>query len=99
MVPQFKKNFNNLLSRNCGKILKRKYFNLSDYRNVSFILNCDIKGCHPKLKRTKNSAGKGPFTAGKAKNMHHRGVCFTRQAVSVVREMAPLLLGNLGAKF
>ena len=44
-------------------------------------------------------AGKGPFTAGKAKNMHHRGVRFTRQAVSVVQEMALLLLGNLGAKF
>ena len=44
-------------------------------------------------------AGKGPFTAGKAKNMHHRGVRFTRQAVSVVQEMARLLLGNLGAKF
>ena len=45
------------------------------------------------------SAGKGPFTAGKAKNMHHRGVRFRGQAASGVGEMAPLLLGNLGAKF
>ena len=81
---------------------------MSEGRKVSLILNCDIKGCHPKLKRTRETtvfslsfclAGKGPFTAGKAKNMHHRGVRFTRQAVSVVQEMAPLLLGNLGAKF
>ena len=27
-----------------------------------------------------NSAGKGPFTAGKAKNMHHRGIRFRGQA-------------------
>ena len=44
-------------------------------------------------------AGKGPFTASKAKNMHHRGVRFRGQAVSGVWEMAPLLPGNLGAKF
>ena len=46
-----------------------------------------------------SSAGKGPFTASKAKNMHHRGVRFRRQAGSGVWEMAPLLPGNLGAKF
>ena len=31
--------------------------------------------------------------------MHHRGVRFWGQAGSGVREMAPLLPGNLGAKF
>ena len=31
--------------------------------------------------------------------MHHRGARFWGQAGSGVREMAPLLLGNLGAKF
>ena len=31
--------------------------------------------------------------------MHHRGVRFRGQAGSAVREMAPILLGNLGAKF
>ena len=36
-----------------------------------------------------SSAGKGPFT----------GVRFRGQAGSEVREMAPLLPGNLGAKF
>ena len=46
-----------------------------------------------------SSAGKGPFTAGKVKNMHHRGVRFRGQAGSGVREIAPLLPGNLGAKF
>ena len=45
------------------------------------------------------SAGKGPFTAGNAKIMHHRGARFWGLAGSGVREMAPLLLGNLGAKF
>ena len=38
-----------------------------------------------------SSAGKGPFTASKAKHM--------QQAGSGVWEMAPLLPGNLGAKF
>ena len=46
-----------------------------------------------------SSAGKGPFTAGKAKNMHHRGARFRGQAGSAVQEMAPILLRNLGAKF
>ena len=31
--------------------------------------------------------------------MHHRGAHFRGQAGSGVREIAPLLLGNLGAKF
>ena len=46
-----------------------------------------------------SSAGKGPFTAGKAKNVRIRGARFRVLAGSGVREMAPLLLGNLGAKF
>ena len=46
-----------------------------------------------------SSADKGPFTAGEAKNMHHRGALFRRQAGIEVWEMPPLLLGNLGAKF
>ena len=44
-------------------------------------------------------AGKGALAAGKAKNMHHRGLRFRGQAGSGVREMAPLLPGILGAKF
>ena len=51
------------------------------------------------LSQNFSSAGKGPFTASKAKNMHHRGAHFRGQAGSGVLEMAPLLLGNLGAKF
>ena len=31
--------------------------------------------------------------------MHHRGARFRGQAGSAVREMAPILLGNLEAKF
>ena len=31
--------------------------------------------------------------------MHHRGARFRGQAGSAVREMAPTLLGNLGAKY
>ena len=40
-----------------------------------------------------SSAGKGPFMASKAKNMHFPG------GGSGVRGMALPLLGNLGAKF
>ena len=43
------------------------------------------------------SAGNGPFIVDKAKNMHHRGARFWGQVGSRVREMGPLLLGNLGA--
>ena len=39
------------------------------------------------------------LTAGKTEHMHHKSVRFRRLAASGVREMAPLLLGNLGAKF
>ena len=46
-----------------------------------------------------SSAGKGPFTAIKAKNTYHRGARFWGQAASGVQKMALLLLGNLGAKF
>ena len=46
-----------------------------------------------------SSAVKGSFIAGKAKDMHHRGAIFRGQGVSGVRDMAPPLLGNLGAKF
>ena len=61
---------------------------------------CTLKcGIPPVFSLDFCSAGKGPFTAGKAKNMHHRSVRFRGQTGSGVREMAPLLLGNLGAKF
>ena len=39
------------------------------------------------------------FIAGKAKNMHHRGALFRGHWGSGVWDMAPPLLGNLGAKF
>ena len=46
-----------------------------------------------------SSAGNGPFMAGKAKNMHQRCNLLAGEGVSRVRDMAPLVLGNLGAKF
>ena len=46
-----------------------------------------------------SSAGKGPFMAGKANNMQQRCNLLGGGRVSRVRDMAPLLLGNLGAKF
>ena len=46
-----------------------------------------------------SSVVKGSFIAGKAKDMHHRGAFFRGQGGSGVRDMAPPLLGNLGAKF
>ena len=46
-----------------------------------------------------SSAGKGPFMAGKANNMQQRCNLLGGGGVSRVRDMAPLLLGNLGAKF
>ena len=44
------------------------------------------------------SAGKGPFMAGKAKNVHQR-YTFPGGGGSGVRDMAQLTLGNLEAKF
>ena len=41
--------------------------------------------------------GKGSFAAGKVKNVHHRGARFWGKVGSGVRDMAPPLLGNLGA--
>ena len=46
-----------------------------------------------------SSAGKGPFMAGKAKNMHQRCNLLGGGGVRRVRDVAPLLLGNLGANF
>ena len=48
---------------------------------------------HSVFSRKFSSAGKGPFIAGKAENMQGE------QGGSGVRDMAPPLLGNLGAKF
>ena len=45
-----------------------------------------------------SSAGEGPFTASMAKNMHQR-CTFWGVGGSGVQDMAPPLLGNLGAKF
>ena len=44
-----------------------------------------------------NSAGKGPFIAGKAKNVQQK-CTFLGAGGSGVWDMAPPLLGNLGAK-
>ena len=46
-----------------------------------------------------SSGGKGSFTAGKAKNVYHKGARFRGQAGSGVRDMAPPLQGDLGPKF
>ena len=44
-----------------------------------------------------SSAGKGPFIASKAKNVHQK-CTFLAAGGSGVWDMAPPLLGNLGAK-
>ena len=49
-----------------------------------------------------SSAGKGPFMAGKAKNMYQKHTYFPGGGGGVgsrVRDIAPLLLWNLEAKF
>ena len=46
-----------------------------------------------------SSVGKGSFVAGKAENVHHRGARFWGKVGSGVQDMAPPLVGNLGAKF
>ena len=46
-----------------------------------------------------SSAGKGPFMASKAKNMHFPGAGGGGEWGSGVRGMALPFLGNLGAKF
>ena len=67
---------------------------------TAILLNIPIvKILSPVFSLNFRSAGKGPFTVSNAKNMHHRGACFWGLAGSGVWEMAPLLLGNLGAKF
>ena len=45
-----------------------------------------------------SSAGKGPFMASKAKNVHQRCTFLQRMRGSGVRDMALPLLRNLGAK-
>ena len=59
------------------------------------------KGSFAASKVTLNfsAVGKGSFAAGKAENVHHRGARFWGKVGSGVQDMAPPLVGNLGAKF
>ena len=77
-------------------------FSIDLYRYLTvFSLNFSSvgKGSFAAGKATLNfsSIGKGSFAAGKAKNVHHRGARFWGKVGSGVRDMAPPLLGNLGA--